>query len=60
MCTVGCFACMYVCVPSVQAWCLWETKEAIGSPGVGVTDSCKDHVGGGNLTQVIWKSSQCS
>ena len=42
------------------AWCLWRPEEGIGCPEreLQIVVSC--HVGAGNLTWVLWESTQCS
>jgi E3 ubiquitin-protein ligase NEDD4 len=32
-------ACMSV--HHMHTWCLWRPEEGVGSPGIGVTDSCE-------------------
>ena len=40
--------------------CLWRPEEGNGYPGTRVTSGCVPHVGAGNQTWAISKSSQCS
>lgn len=48
-----CFACMYICahVPGYE----WTSEEGIRSLGTVIVDSCEQHVGSKNQTQVLWK-----
>lgn len=56
---VQCFSCMtvytcHVCLASMKL------EEGVRSPGTQVTDSCEPATGGGELTWVLKKRSQCS
>jgi hypothetical protein len=53
MCTLP----VYMSVHHVCAWYSRRSEESIRSPGTGVKDSCEHHVGAGNQTWVLWKSS---
>jgi hypothetical protein len=40
--------------------CSQGPEEGVIVPRIGVTDSCKLHVGAGNVIQVLCKSNECS
>ena len=54
-----CFACMYVYAPHVCSVC--RSQKRASGPSRPKLQMVMSHcVGGGNCTQVLWKSSQCS
>lgn len=44
----------YLCI-----WCCWGPRRVHQIPVTGVTDSCEPAWGGGNWTQVLYRSSPC-
>jgi hypothetical protein len=51
------FACMYVYLYTIYAWCLQRPEEGIESSGTRITDNCELPYWGWDQ---IWKSSHCS
>jgi hypothetical protein len=47
-----------VCMNPMSVWC--TSAECIGSIGPGAVDVCEQHPGARSLSEVLWKSSECS
>ena len=55
---MGVLPAWHLCVMCMQ--CPQRPEEGVRSPGTGVNRVVSHHVGAGNRTLVLWKSSQCA
>jgi hypothetical protein len=59
-CFYGCFACIYVSAPTYVSGTSGGQKRALGSLEQELKIAASHHMGAGNRTQVLCKSTQCS